>query len=552
MTKQAEKITSTSIASYFSKNLQQLGFSSPTRALTMSCKESVENAIDALREHQIKDPTITILIQKVGEGHTKNVDRIKLRVDDNGPGIDENVIANALGSILTGSRFGRGQATLGAQGAGSTALLIYALLTTGKGCAVITKTEKMKKAMRGVIETDIEQNTGLIKGKEYLDWDRAHGLSVEYEIEAKAQINGESGLLTYLTSLALVHPFITFKYKFLDEDWQEIKRIVEYMPPLPPATKPHPQTFRLGEFIAHSHLFPDHSTERWLKTTFSRITDATIKDLKAKGIQSKLLATRVDKLTTEDIKKLYSTFQDLTIIAPSTKSVLSLGEDTLAKSIQRLGDIDFFSVVTRKPTVVDMRPVQIEIAIARFAGTAGTVEDYVKILRFANFSPLVFDKSADCVYEAIKSVNWKNYGIEQPKDSIPLGPYVIAVSIVSPSLKFVNASKTALDSGPELTEEIRSALQMAGLKLSKHIRHEDAANDLEEKRLYIEKFGPILINALCRITGAEPAQKTAAELGLRKILGRDVNEAKHEMKEAHAKVKKIKKEQAAMLKADEE
>ena len=51
----------------------------------------------------------------------------------------------------------------------------------------------------------------------------------------------------------------------------------------------------------------------------------------------------------------------------------------------------------------------------------------------------------------------------------------------SPFIKFKNASKETIDASDELVEEIRRALIQAGQKLSKHIRREVKANELEEK-----------------------------------------------------------------------
>jgi len=56
-------------------------------------------------------------------------------------------------------------------------------------------------------------------------------------------------------------------------------------------------------------------------------------------------------------------------MAPSTKSVLTIGEEALSKSILRLGQVDFFSVVTRKPAICDFKPVSVEVAIARLQRT---------------------------------------------------------------------------------------------------------------------------------------------------------------------------------------
>ena len=47
------KITSSSTAEYFAKNLQQVGFSSPSKAVLTTLKEAVDNSLDACEENEI-------------------------------------------------------------------------------------------------------------------------------------------------------------------------------------------------------------------------------------------------------------------------------------------------------------------------------------------------------------------------------------------------------------------------------------------------------------------------------------------------------------------
>ena len=149
----------------------------------------------------------------------------------------------------------------------------------------------------------------------------------------------------------------------------------------------------------------------------------------------------------------------------------------------------------------------IEVAVARLEDKNIEAESAVQLLRFANRVPLQFDKSACAIAHAIESVNWRAYGLVQPKDSIPQGPYIIAVRVVSPFIKFKNASKETIDASDELVEEIRLALIQAGQRLSKYIRREAKENELEEKIRHIEQFGPILVEGLCRITKAPDTRK---------------------------------------------
>jgi DNA topoisomerase-6 subunit B len=107
---------------------------------------------------------------------------------------------------------------------------------------------------------------------------------------------------------------------------------------------------------------------------------------------------------------------------------------------------------------------------------------------------------------------------------------------VSPFIKFKNASKETIDASDELVEEIRRALIQAGQKLSRYIKAEDKANELEEKIRYIEQFGPILVEGLARITGAKEDAKKKARDGLMKLLGRDATATQKELTEANKKL----------------
>ena len=119
-----------------------------------------------------------------------------------------------------------------------------------------------------------------------------------------------------------------------------------------------------------------------------------------------------------------------------------------------------------------------------------------------------------------------------------MGPYVIAVSVISPFIKFKNSSKETIDSSDELVEEIRRALIQAGQKLSKHIKHENKAYDLEQRLKHIEQFCPILVDKLCSITKSSGARKKRAEEGIIKILGRDTKTSEQELKKATTQLDK--------------
>ena len=546
------KITTSSTAEYFAKNLQQVGFSSPTKAVLTTLKEAIDNALDACEEAGML-PELTVIVNKVGKGSARSADLIELVIEDNGPGIDPSDLAKVFGEYLASSKFGRGQCSRGQQGIGISAATTWAQLTNAAGVKVISKTKKMRKAIQTQIDVDIKGNKGLVKNKESVDWDRPHGTRVEFRIDGRVQLNGDGGLITYLDGTTLVNPHLTLHTKLMDREWTHVERVTEEVPRIPKATMPHPHTMKLGEFMTHAHLYGKISLDGFLRKGFSRVTDGTIKDLKKNGLNAQLLKSGLGRFKETEFKKVFQILQATDLASPSTRSVLTVGEEGLSKSIHRLGDVDFFSVVTRRPRICDFKPVVVEVAIARFKSrTSDSSEGSIQLLRFANRVPLQFDKAACAITKSVESVNWRSYGLQQSKNSLPMGPYVFAISVTSPFIKFKNASKETIDASDELVEEIRRALMQAGQKLSRHIKREHKAADLERKLQHIEKFGPILVAGLVKITGAGVKRKDAAEKGLQKLLGRDSKAAEGELAAAEERLQVLKAKQRKRLGVDDE
>ena len=143
-----------------------------------------------------------------------------------------------------------------------------------------------------------------------------------------------------------------------------------------------------------------------------------------------------------------------------------------------------------------------------------------------------FDKSGCAIVKAISSVNWKAYGLRQSRGQLPVGPYIIAVSVVSPFIKFKNASKETIDASEELVEEMRKALMQGGQRLGKHLRREQKEAVLESKIQHIEQFSPILVEGLFVLQiQVIKTQRKGSKRSFR-ILGRETSKAEKELKGA--------------------
>ena len=544
------QIKKSSTAEYFSKNLQQVGFSSPTKAVLTTLKESVDNSLDACEEAGIP-PEIKVSIKKAGTGSGKNTDLISVIVEDNGPGLPLKDISRVFGEYLASSKFGQGRCSRGQQGIGISAATTWAQLTNAKGARVTSKTKSMSNAVSVLVNMDIKNNKGILKDKQNTSWEKKQGLKVEFLIDGRVQLNGEGGLVTYLEGTALVNPHLSLKYDLLDKENRSIPRVVEEVPSIPPATLPHPHTMKLGEFLQHAGLYGKIKLKAFLKTGFSRVTDKSIAFMVKEGLKKDLFGKTLNTINEEEYKKIFRILHKIPLTNPTTRSVLIVGEEGLSKSIHRLGEVDFFSVITRTPRICDHKSVVVEVAIARLKDREKEEENTVQLLRFANRVPLQFDKAACAITKAVESVNWRAYGLSQPKKSLPLGPYIFAIAVTSPFIKFKNASKETIDASEELVEEIRLALMRTGQKLKRHIRKEKHEEDLIRKREYIEKFAPILIKKLSDITSASKKQVESAKKGLYKILYKDAKATEKALGVVQTKIKEMEKLKALKKQAAE-
>ena len=123
---------------------------------------------------------------------------------------------------------------------------------------------------------------------------------------------------------------------------------------------------QLGEFITHAQRFGKTKVGDWLKKGFSRVGPKTLDEIKKIGdISKQVMNSPLSALKQKELTKIFEAIQKTELRAPATSTVMAIGEQNLAVSIQRIGELDYFSVVSRKPMIADFKPVQIEVALAR-------------------------------------------------------------------------------------------------------------------------------------------------------------------------------------------
>ena len=277
MGKKIEKITKSSTAEYFAKNLQQVGFSSPVKAVLTTLKEALDNALDACEEAEIQ-PQLNVVIQKIGKGALKGTDRISIQVEDNGPGIAVDDVAMVFGEYLASSKFGRGRCSRGQQGIGISAATTWAVQTSATGAQVLTKKKGQRKALSCLVISDLKKNKGLLKEKVMREWDKDHGTRVKFLIDGRLQLKGEGGILSYLRGTVLLNPHLSISYELADNEKVVINSVSSVIPQIPPPLLPHPHTLKLGEFITYARAVGTKRVGDWLRKDFSRVSETKAKE----------------------------------------------------------------------------------------------------------------------------------------------------------------------------------------------------------------------------------------------------------------------------------
>jgi len=114
------------------------------------------------------------------------------------------------------------------------------------------------------------------------------------------------------------------------------------------------------------------------------------------------------------------------------------------------------------------------------------------VLRYANRVPLQFQHAACAITQTIMSTNWRAYGLQQSRNSLPSGPITIMVHMASVWVPFTSESKEAIAGYPEIQKEIRLALQAVGRKLGMYLRRRIRVKQEGERRnIFLRYLGEV-------------------------------------------------------------
>ena len=285
-------------------------------------------------------------------------------------------------------------------------------------------------------------------------------------------------------------------------------RAVDQLPPETKEIQPHPRGVELGTLLQmlkdYEQAEKGGTLYNFLQERFCRVSPTTASDfceqISTKGAKV-TSRTRVTDIEPPQAEALYKVFQEAKLLPPPTDCLAPIGVQQLLKGMFKGVRAEFYAASSREPAVYRGRPFLIEAAIA-FGGELAA-DDSARVIRFANRVPLLFQQSACSSFKAVAETNWRNYDLQQPRGSLPVGPLVIMIHVASVWVPFTSESKEAVADYDEIRKEMKLALMECGRKMGTYLRKRARMKREGERRDVFERYIGEIAKAIHAINGTD-------------------------------------------------
>jgi DNA topoisomerase-6 subunit B len=334
---------------------------------------------------------------------------------------------------------------------------------------------------------------------------KEHGTEVTAQMKAKYQ-KGRQSVWQYLRMTSIVNPHADITFTDPEGEVHHWPRVTERLPTKVEGIKPHPHGIELGQLQRMASESTDSRLTVFLRMNFSGVSARASKELcVAAEIDEK---TKPKAMNADQIRALLEAFQGermvngkpVKLLNPPTNCLSPIEEMLIKKGLSKTIDSRFISTLTRAPAVTQGNPYQVEVGLI-FGGNM-PADKPVEVLRFANRVPLMYQQGGCLLTKAIESVDWRQYGLDQPgAKGVPKGPAAILVHLASTNVQFTSEAKEALADNGEVIEEARKAMLEMGRGLRKHLEKKKKMAKTKEKFELINDILPAIAEKSAHILG---------------------------------------------------
>jgi DNA topoisomerase-6 subunit B len=252
------------------------------------------------------------------------------------------------------------------------------------------------------------------------------------------------------------------------------------MPKPPEETLPHPYGVDVETMKRLIDLTTDHTLVGFMRTHFHRVG----RTIATSFLEQVNLPARKNpkKLSPEEIVTLVNGMKNYKFLAPDASCLSPLGEELLEAGIRKELSPEYVAVYQRKPSAYSGFPFIVEVGIAY----GGEIEagGGIKLFRFANKIPLLFDEASDVSWKVVNTqVDWRHY------KATPDMPIAVFVHICSTKVPYKTVGKEFIADRPDVEREVLNAVREVARRLSLflskkiHIAHDKHRLDVFQKYL---------------------------------------------------------------------
>ena len=381
--------------------------------------------------------------------------------------------------------------------------ILYGQVTTNKPVRIATSADGKKKYNFEML-IDIAENKPNVLKKEGSDAGGKTGTRVDLTLEGD-YLRASAKIMDYLRQTALVASYANLTYVDPQGQLTVFERATTSMPPAPKETLPHPHGIDVEALKRIIKLTETTTMLTFMKTHFHRVGEKIAeKFLQFAGISPRLSPKR---LSNEQIVSMVNALQNFQEFLQPDASVLSpVGEEILKAGITKELEPEFSTFVARPPSSSSGFPFLVEVGVA-YGGKV--LQPGVKLFRFANRIPLLYDESSDVSFKVMnEEIDWRRYHV--PQDA----PLAVITHIASTKIPYKTVGKEYIADRPEVEKEPRNATREALRRLSIFLSRKGSMEAVQRKMNIYGKFLPLIARFSADLAGVRKLPN------YKKLLGR--------------------------------
>jgi DNA topoisomerase-6 subunit B len=359
--------------------------------------------------------------------------------------------------------------------------ILYGQITTNKPVTINTSCQEGKRYSFDLM-VDIQNNSPVILKKSMLSTSNSIGTSVEATLEGDYSRSSQK-IQEYFKQTAMVTPYANIS--FIDPQGRLFfyRRVTKIMPNPPQETLPHPYGI---DVEALRRLFKQSQQTNLIKfmhKNFHRVGERIApRFLKYAGFDA---ARDPKSLSNDEIVKfvdILHRYKDF--LQPDASCLSPIGEDIFKAGIMKELEPEFVTLALRPPSAYSGFPFIVEVGLAY---GSKILPQGLKLFRFANRIPLLYDESNDVAWKVInEEIDWRRYKIPQE------APISIITHICSTKVPYKTVGKEYLADRPELERELKNAVREVLRKLSIYLSRKGSIEMVKRKMNIYWKYLPLI------------------------------------------------------------